>query len=61
MSLWRRNGDKLYLKDKPDDFLAIVSSNEEYPETLALKDASGFQLIGHQVAPNLYTVEEAGC
>ena len=54
MSLFIRDGDKLCLKDKPEDFLEIKSSDGLYPETVICEDAEGVKLEFGQVSPFLY-------
>lgn len=54
MSLWIREGDKLCLRDKPEDFLKIIKTDGCYPETVECEDAAGCILEFRQWSPHLY-------
>lgn len=53
--LFERKGSRLYERGT-DNWLAILSSDNLYPEAVLVEDAAHAQLVGRQLAPNLYMI-----
>lgn len=53
-ALWIRDGDKLCLRDKPEDYGKILESDGIYPETVKVEFADEAIIEFRQMSPTLY-------